>query len=782
VARSVALVCGFLGDPPRVAWSESALPDSVLVDAPALEACIQNVLLAAVCLGAWLPTHRPVRLRVAAQAQQAPAPPPPPPPRADSVELHISALPSPPAGSIIDDDASVVASPRVTAAHPHTFTLLMTADTPGRPLSRDEIERMLAPCGMVPADKGGGTGLALYIARGIARSLGGELEVESDREEGTHIALRIPLATAHVGALAPAAPPAPPPAEAAAAEEEEEAAPCHNCSTTPCLHGVDELALTTRMFTSLLTNSADVFAICRIVTPDDGGGGGCGGATPPALRALVTYVSPAASRGAAFCMQLRVGQALHEVCVPEERRAFDAAVERAYRGSSGGGDNSLSADAAEAVAARHLLFFVHRCVTPSGGSAWCHTSGVCEGEQLLLVCRDVRARKSVELALRAFTLATTHDVRECCNAVLVAAARLERRPCAAALAPPSCTTATATAPPPSSSSTAAACAAPLDAPFLVACIRAACGLILGIVGNALTAPEVERGALTLTRDTFSPRALVADVLQACRLGHAAAAAPGGSIMLEEEGQEREVNDADVDDDAEARDADAVMLPTSSLVEADRNRIAQVTQNLVTNACKFSAGTPVCVRLTLTQTQQQQQQQQHWLAVRVRDGGRGMSAAEAAACFDAGAAAPAAAGGGTGLGLYLSRAFAALMGGTLAVDTRPAKGCTFTLRVPVRVLDARQAAVVRAAAACSAAALALAERELEEAEGDTTATVTPAQHSDSGGGGAGAHARRGSGLLKRELGGRRFHVLVAAGTHACRAKFSCIFSCMCAGAD
>jgi hypothetical protein len=379
IARSVALVCGFLGDPPRVTWAEGVLPDSVLVDAPSLEACVQNVLLAAVRLGAWLPTHRPVRLRVAAQQAQLP------PPAADAVELRISAQQAllaadaaelhviaqaqQPGGS---DGAQHDGVPHVaatTAAHPNNVLLLITADTPGRPLSRDEIERMMSPCGMVPADKGGGTGLALAVARGIARSLGGELEVECDREEGTHISVRIPLATAQAGVLPPPPPPAPPPAETVedvmAMAGGDDALPC-----TPCTPGMDELALTTRMFTSLLTNSADVFAICRI-TPDDAASSSEEGGDSP-LRVLVEFVSPAASRGVAFCMQLHVGQELHEVCVPEERRAFDAAVERAFRGSGTGGGGSgcpLSDAAAEAKA--HLLFFVHRCVTPSGGSAWC---------------------------------------------------------------------------------------------------------------------------------------------------------------------------------------------------------------------------------------------------------------------------------------------------------------------------------------------------------------------------------------------------------------------------
>jgi hypothetical protein len=81
----------------------------------------------------------------------------------------------------------------------------------------------------------------------------------------------------------------------------------------------------------------------------------------------------------------------------------------------------------------------------------------------------VRARKSVELALRTFTLATTHGVRECCNAVLVSSAMLERRACIAslvtlALSPPRVLAA---------GETTAASSSELDGAFLVSCIAAA---------------------------------------------------------------------------------------------------------------------------------------------------------------------------------------------------------------------------------------------------------------------------------------------------------------------
>jgi hypothetical protein len=298
-----------------------------------------------------------------------------------------------------------------------------------------------------------------------------------------------------------------------------------------------ELTLTSRMFECLLANSDDVFALCRIVPPD--------GDEP--LRAIIHYVSPSVAWRLAFQQADVVGRNLLDVCHPEDRAAFMSALHAAH--TSGGHVN-----------------YVHRNVSASGGDVWCHTSGLCKGEQLFVVCRDMRTLGSVEQALRTFTLAMSHDMREPCNTILMAAAVLERRPCVAAHE---------------------------DVEDLVEAIRSACGLLLGIVGaqhrragcsicsifvllrnckellthqrlsplharasagNVLTTPQVEAGLLTPQLGVFSPASVIADVLQACRTGCAAAAARGGTrIMLEA-----------------ARD-DA--LPV--LVEGDQHRVAQV---------------------------------------------------------------------------------------------------------------------------------------------------------------------------------------------------------------
>jgi hypothetical protein len=394
--------------------------------------------------------------------------------------------------------------------------------------------------------------------------MGGELEVQPGLREGTLLRLRVPLrvadtavAPAFVAALA---------TTAAAGTPTQEAS---NALATPPLKrratndardsDLAELQLTSRMFECLMTNSDDVFAICSIRKLQGEEAAAAAAAGRAAIAVRIDYISPSVAWRMAFSQADAVGRDIVNMCHPEDCQAFLEAVQAAHEGTSSRGQR---------------LTHVHRGVTADGGTIWCNTSGLCKGDQLFLVCRDMRTIRSVELALRTFTLAISHDMREPCNAILVAVAVLERRACVAAAAAEPTAHNGASSP-------------PMDAQALVACIRSACSLLLGIVGNVLTgaciwlfclptlradadalrpacaAPQVEAGELTLQRAVFSPARLVADVMQACRLGCAAVAAAAGGTGIELD---------------TACGAGGEPLP--ALVEADRNRIAQVLQNLV----------------------------------------------------------------------------------------------------------------------------------------------------------------------------------------------------------
>jgi PAS domain S-box-containing protein len=111
------------------------------------------------------------------------------------------------------------------------------------------------------------------------------------------------------------------------------------------------------------------------------------------------------------------------------------------------------------------------------------------------------------------------------------------------------------------------------------------------------------------------------------------------------------------------------------VHADRERTTQILTNLLTNAVKFTEAGTVTI---------------DWAAddrvvrIDVRDTGRGIPADRLAAVFEPFVQAGRSAEEqqqGVGLGLAISRELARAMGGDLTVESAPAQGSTFTLRLP-----------------------------------------------------------------------------------------------------
>jgi signal transduction histidine kinase/integral membrane sensor domain MASE1 len=109
---------------------------------------------------------------------------------------------------------------------------------------------------------------------------------------------------------------------------------------------------------------------------------------------------------------------------------------------------------------------------------------------------------------------------------------------------------------------------------------------------------------------------------------------------------------------------------------DRRRVAQIVLNLLSNAVKFTEAGSVTLSLDLEAVQAR---------VAVQDTGPGIAALDLPRLFrefeqlDTGLARRSE---GTGLGLALSRRLARLMGGDIVVASRPARGSTFTLLLPL----------------------------------------------------------------------------------------------------
>ena len=118
------------------------------------------------------------------------------------------------------------------------------------------------------------------------------------------------------------------------------------------------------------------------------------------------------------------------------------------------------------------------------------------------------------------------------------------------------------------------------------------------------------------------------------------------------------------------------------VRTDRVKLLRVLNNLIGNAIKFTDAGEVEVSLALTPENQ--------VVIRVRDTGVGIAAEHLTSIFDEFVQLRHPArdrGQGTGLGLAISKRLIEVMGGTIAVESTPGQGSTFTVTLPsTRVLS------------------------------------------------------------------------------------------------
>jgi PAS domain S-box-containing protein len=183
-------------------------------------------------------------------------------------------------------------------------------------------------------------------------------------------------------------------------------------------------------------------------------------------------------------------------------------------------------------------------------------------------------------------------------------------------------------------------------------LRQSGDLLMAVLNDILDFSKVDAGRITIADEPFD---LGATLLTILRLFDRTASARGLELKLEGP------------------------APGSIWLRGDAVRLRQVLSNLLSNAIKFSERGEVVLRCAV----QPARGGRHRLRLSVIDQGIGIAPALRARLFEPfvqgneGEAVGGAAGG-TGLGLAISRRLVAAMGGTILVQSRPARGTTFTI--------------------------------------------------------------------------------------------------------
>lgn len=121
------------------------------------------------------------------------------------------------------------------------------------------------------------------------------------------------------------------------------------------------------------------------------------------------------------------------------------------------------------------------------------------------------------------------------------------------------------------------------------------------------------------------------------------------------------------------------LPGDSLIVlGDRLALEEILENLVSNAIKYGAGTPVLVTVGADP-------RRGIAFIRVQDGGAGISPADQARIFERFERAVRAdeRTGGFGVGLWIVRQFIEAMGGEIEVTSSPGAGSIFRAMLPLQ---------------------------------------------------------------------------------------------------
>ena len=177
--------------------------------------------------------------------------------------------------------------------------------------------------------------------------------------------------------------------------------------------------------------------------------------------------------------------------------------------------------------------------------------------------------------------------------------------------------------------------------------------LLGLINDVLDLSKVESGKMEVYTERFEVEPVVRDLATTMK------------GLVDKKGNRLEI----------------AVAPGVGAIDQDLTKVRQILLNLLGNATKFTEGGTITLGVSRETGPYGDR-----IVFRVGDTGIGMSAEQLARLFQRFQQADSSTTrrfGGTGLGLSLTKAFADMLGGTVAVESTPGQGSAFTVSLPAR---------------------------------------------------------------------------------------------------
>lgn len=198
-------------------------------------------------------------------------------------------------------------------------------------------------------------------------------------------------------------------------------------------------------------------------------------------------------------------------------------------------------------------------------------------------------------------------------------------------------------------------------------IHTAANHLLTLINGVLDLSKIEAGKMVVNIETVDLKELMTEVINIIK---PVAAKRGNQLLVKMDGGNMQL-------------------------KSDPIKLRQVVYNLLSNACKFSEnGT---IQLLINQFGEYSQ---GYYQIVIKDDGIGMTGEQVERIFNPFVQADdtiTKSYGGTGLGLSISGRFVEMLGGTISVESKPGKGSSFTILLPVenQLVDNTEASLLSA---------------------------------------------------------------------------------------